>query len=71
MKISKYFKPVGWTKDTNRTGFLKGTYDLLSVWNYGPDKVPLSNLAVYTEIEVEEILKKLGITEEDLIRRLN
>jgi len=47
-------------------GYLKGTYDVLAVWQYGPEEQVWSNVGIYTEYEVEEILKKVGVTEADL-----
>jgi hypothetical protein len=45
---------------------LKGTYDVLAVWPTGPEEQVWSNVGIYTEYEVEEILKKVGVTEADL-----
>jgi len=61
--LSDYVKPVGWTKDTNLTGYLKGTYDVLAVWRKGPEKEPLSNIGIYTTAQVEEILKNSGVSQ--------
>ena len=64
--IRQLLRPIGWTRTSNREGYLKGTYDVLAVWQYGPEEQVWSNVGIYTEYEVEEILKKLGITEDDL-----
>jgi hypothetical protein len=64
--IRQLLRPIGWTRTSNREGYLKGTYDVLAVWPTGPEEQVWSNVGIYTEYEVEEILKKLGITEEDL-----
>jgi hypothetical protein len=61
MKITEHIRPVGWTKDTNLTGYLSGTYDVLAVWPKGPEKEPLSNVGIYTQAQVEEILLKCGV----------
>ena len=58
-----YMKPVGWTKDTNLTGYLRGTYDVLAVWRKGPEKEPLSNIGIYTTAQVEDILKRCGVSQ--------
>ena len=68
--LSDYVKPVGWTKDTNLTGYLRGTYDVLAVWRKGPEKEPLSNIGIYTTAQVEEILKKCGICQDLLEKNL-
>lgn len=39
---------------------------MLAVWPMGPDKQVWSNVGIYTEYEVEEILKRVGVTETDL-----
>jgi len=64
--IRQLLRPIGWTRTSNREGYLKGTYDVLAVWPTGPEKQVWSNVGIYTEYEVEEILKKVGITEDDL-----
>ena len=64
--IREILRPIGWTRTSNREGYLKGTYDVLAVWPTGPEKQVWSNVGIYTEHEVEEILKKVGITEADL-----
>ena len=64
--IRQLLRPIGWTRTSNREGYLKGTYDVLAVWPTGPEEQVWSNVGIYTEYEVEEILKKLGITEDDL-----
>jgi hypothetical protein len=64
--IRQLLRPIGWTRTSNREGYLKGTYDVLAVWHTGPEDQVWSNVGIYTEHEVEEILKKLGITEDDL-----
>ena len=64
--IRQILRPIGWTRTSNREGYLKGTYDVLAVWQYGPEKQVWSNVGIYTEYEVEEILKKVGVTEADL-----
>jgi hypothetical protein len=64
--IRQILRPIGWTRTSNREGYLKGTYDVLAVWQYGPEKQVWSNVGIYTEYEVEEILKKVGVTSEDL-----
>jgi hypothetical protein len=69
MKISDYVKPIGWTRDTNLSGYVAGTYDVLAVWPKGPDKEVWSNVGIYTQAQVEEILKRCGICE-DLLREL-
>ena len=61
--LSDYVKPVGWTKDTNLTGYLRGTYDVLAVWRKGPEKEPLSNIGIYTTAQVEDILKRCGVSQ--------
>ena len=58
-----YMRPVGWTKDTNLTGYLRGTYDVLAVWRSGPEKEPLSNIGIYTTAQVEDILKRCGVSQ--------
>jgi len=68
--LSDYVKPVGWTKDTNLTGYLRGTYDVLAVWRKGPEKEPLSNIGIYTAAQVEEILKKCGVSQDLLEKNL-
>ena len=65
-----YMRPVGWTKDTNLTGYLSGTYDVLAVWPKGPEKEPLSNIGIYTTVQVEEILKKCGVCQDLLEKNL-
>jgi hypothetical protein len=65
-----YMRPVGWTKDTNLTGYLSGTYDVLAVWRRGPEKEPLSNIGIYTTAQVEEILKKCGVCHDLLEKNL-
>jgi hypothetical protein len=64
--IRQLLRPIGWTRTSNREGYLKGTYDVLAVWQYGPEEQVWSNVGIYTEYEVEEILKKVGVTEDDL-----
>jgi hypothetical protein len=64
--IRQLLRPIGWTRTSNREGYLKGTYDVLAVWQYGPEEQVWSNVGIYTEYEVEEILKKVGVTEEVL-----
>ena len=64
--IRQLLRPIGWTRTSNREGYLKGTYDVLAVWQYGPEEQVWSNVGIYTEYEVEEILKKVGVTEADL-----
>lgn len=64
--IRQLLRPIGWTRTSNREGYLKGTYDVLAVWPKGPEEQVWSNVGIYTEYEVEEILKKVGITEDDL-----
>lgn len=64
--IRQILRPIGWTRTSNREGYLKGTYDVLAVWQYGPEEQVWSNVGIYTEYEVEEILKKVGVTEADL-----
>jgi hypothetical protein len=64
--IRQILRPIGWTRTSNRDGYLKKTYDVLAVWQYGPEEQVWSNVGIYTEYEVEEILKKVGVTEEDL-----
>lgn len=64
--IRQILRPIGWTRTSNREGYLKGTYDVLAVWQYGPEEQVWSNVGIYTEYEVEEILKKVGVTSEDL-----
>jgi hypothetical protein len=64
--IRQLLRPIGWTRTSNREGYLKGTYDVLAVWHYGPEEQVWSNVGIYTEYEVEEILKKVGVTEADL-----
>lgn len=54
--IQDILKPIGWTRQSNVEGYMKGTYDVLAVWSYGPDQTPLSTVAMYTEQQVEEIL---------------
>jgi hypothetical protein len=68
--LSDYVKPVGWTKDTNLTGYLRGTYDVLAVWRKGPEKEPLSNIGIYTTAQVEDILKKCGVSRDLLEKNL-
>ena len=64
--IRQLLRPIGWTRTSNREGYLKGTYDVLAVWPTGPEEQVWSNVGIYTEYEVEEILKKVGVTEADL-----
>jgi len=64
--IRQILRPIGWTRTSNREGYLKGTYDVLAVWQYGPEEQVWSNVGIYTEYEVEEILKKVGVTKEVL-----
>lgn len=64
--IRQLLRPIGWTRTSNREGYLKKTYDVLAVWPTGPEEQVWSNVGIYTEYEVEEILKKVGITEDDL-----
>ena len=64
--IRQLLRPIGWTRTSNREGYSKGIYDVLAVWPTGPEEQVWSNVGIYTEYEVEEILKKLGITEDDL-----
>jgi hypothetical protein len=68
--LSDYVEPVGWTKDTNLTGYLRGTYDVLAVWRKGPEKEPLSNIGIYTTAQVEDILKKCGVCQDLLEKNL-
>lgn len=68
--LSDYVKPVGWTKDTNLTGYLRGTYDVLAVWRKGPEKEPLSNIGIYTTAQVEDILKRCGVSRDLLEKNL-
>lgn len=65
-RIRQLLRPIGWTRTSNREGYMKGTYDVLAVWPTGPEKQVWSNVGIYTEYEVEEILKMAGITEADL-----
>jgi hypothetical protein len=71
MKITEHIRPVGWTKDTNLTGYLSGIYDVLAVWPKGPEKEPLSNIGIYTSVQVEEILKRCGICQDLLEKNLD
>ena len=64
--IRQLLRPIGWTRTSNREGYLKGTYDVLAVWPMDPEEQVWSNVGIYTEYEVEEILKKVGVTEADL-----
>ena len=64
--IRQILRPIGWTRTSNREGYLKGIYDVLAVWPTGPEEQVWSNVGIYTEYEVEEILKKVGVSEEDL-----
>lgn len=57
--ISKYIKPIGWTRQSNLDGFLKGTYDVIALWPRGPEKEVWSNVAFYTEEQVLELIEKL------------
>jgi hypothetical protein len=66
MKITDYFKPIGWTRTSNLTGYLAETYDVIALWRRGPEKEVWSNIPFYTGEQVEEILKKCGITEDQL-----
>ena len=68
--LSDYVKPVGWTKDTNLIGYLRGIYDVLAVWPKGPEKEPLSNIGIYTTAQVEDILKKCGVCQDLLEKNL-
>lgn len=66
MKITDYVKPIGWTRDTNLSGYLSGTYDVLAVWPNGPEKEVWSHVGMYSQAQVEEILKRSGICEDHL-----
>jgi hypothetical protein len=59
MNIRDIAKPIGWTKQSNLDGYIKGTYDVLAVWSIGPEKEVWSNVGLYTEHQVKEILNSL------------
>jgi hypothetical protein len=56
MIIPEHIKPIGWTRDINLKGYIKGTYDVLAVWRKGPSEEPFSNVGLYTQEQVEDIL---------------
>jgi len=58
-KVRDILRPIGWTRTSNYDGYLKGTYDVLAVWPTGPEEQVWSNIGIYTEHEVEEILRIL------------
>lgn len=62
IKPREILKPIGWTRESNVVGFSKGIYDVLAVWPKGPEEEVLSNVGIYTEDQVIEIIKKLWIT---------
>jgi hypothetical protein len=68
--ITDYVKPISWTRDTNVSGYVSGTYDVLSTWKRGPDVEPMSNTGIYSHDQVEYILSVCGITEEMLCEAL-
>ena len=68
MKIRDYLKPFAWTRSSNVSGFAEGTYDVVGLWHddRGPSGSSWCDVAFYTEQQVDELLKSLGITETDL-----
>jgi hypothetical protein len=70
MKITDYVKPIGWTRDTNLSGYLSGTYDVLAVWPNGPEKEVWSQVAIYTEeqlnMKYDDVLKYIDNLEKAL-----
>jgi hypothetical protein len=67
-KIRDYLKPFAWTRSSNVSGFAKGTYDVVGLWH--DDRGPTGNLwcdvGFYSEHQIDELLKSLGITEEQI-----
>lgn len=57
MSIREQFKPIGWTRKSNIDGYLAGTYDVIALWHRGPEQEVWSNIALYTEDQVNEIVK--------------
>lgn len=57
MNLREQFKPIGWTRQSNIDGYLKGTYDVIAVWHRGPEIEPWSNVGLYTEDQVKEIVQ--------------
>lgn len=68
--ITDYIKPISWTRDTNVSGYVRGTYDVLSTWKRGPEIEPMSNTGLYTHQQVETILELCGVSEQQLIEAL-
>ena len=59
MNIRDQFRPIGWTRQSNLDGYRKGTYDVLAVWPRGPEQEVWSNVGIYSEDQVEQIVKQL------------
>jgi hypothetical protein len=57
MNLKELFKPIGWTRKSNVDGYLAGTYDVIALWHRGPEIEPWSNVALYTEDQVKEIVE--------------
>lgn len=57
MNPRELFTPIGWTRKSNIDGYLEGTYDVIALWHRGPEIEPWSNVALYTEEQVKEIVK--------------
>ena len=56
MNVRDLFKPIGWTRQSNLDGYRKGTYDVLAVWPQGPEQEVWSNVGIYSEDQVQEII---------------
>jgi lipopolysaccharide biosynthesis protein len=65
VNIRDYLKPFAWTRSSNVSGFAEGTYDVVGLWHNdrGPAGDSWCDVAFYTEQQVDELLKSLGITE--------
>jgi hypothetical protein len=59
INVREMFKPIGWTRQSNLDGYRKGTYVVLAVWPQGPAQEVWSNVGIYSEDQVQEIVKHL------------